>query len=122
MIDSISSGISDVLDSVAGVIESIGNSARNAGEGFQLFADGVSTIVGLPLVDTAASLAAVATGIGEIALAGSGVGEVGDCLLYTSRRCACSTGNCGKTVSPSTFKVIMKGSLTGCGLGIKSIG
>ena len=78
VIDSISSGISDVLDSVAGVIESIGNSARNAGEGFQLFADGVSTIVGLPLVDTAASLAAVATGIGEIALAGSGVGEVGE--------------------------------------------
>lgn len=78
VIDSISSGISDVLDSVAGVIESIGNSARNAGEGFQLFADGVSTIVGLPLVDTAASLAAVATGIGEIALAGSGMGEVGE--------------------------------------------
>ena len=40
----------------------------------------------------------------------------------SARRCACSTGNCGKTVSPSTFKVIMKGSLTGCGLGIKSIG
>ena len=78
VIDSISSGISDVLDSVAGVIESIGNSARNAGEGFQLFADGVSTIVGLPLADTAASLAAVATGIGKIALAGSGVGEVGE--------------------------------------------
>lgn len=78
VIDSISSGISDVLDSVAGVIESIGNSARNAGEGFQLFADGVSTIVGLPLMDTAASLAEVATGIGKIALAGSGVGEVGE--------------------------------------------
>ena len=74
VVDAISGGFRSVLDGIAGVIESIGTSARNAGQGFKLVAEGISLIAGLSLLDIAKSLGAVAVGIGEISLAGEGMG------------------------------------------------
>lgn len=78
VVDAISGGFRSVLDGIAGVIESIGISARNAGQGFKLVAEGISLIAGLSLLDIAKSLGAVAVGIGEISLAGEGMGVIGD--------------------------------------------
>ena len=78
VVDAISGGFRSVLDGIAGVIESIGTSARNAGQGFKLVAEGISLIAGLSLLDIAKSLGAVAVGIGEISLAGEGMGVIGD--------------------------------------------
>ena len=77
VVDAISGGFRSVLDGIAGVIESIGTSARNAGQGFRLVAEGISLIAGLSLLDIAKSLGAVAVGIGEISLAGEGMGVIG---------------------------------------------
>ena len=78
VVDAISGGFRSVLDGIAGVIESIGTSARNAGQGFKLVADGISLIAGLSLLDIAKSLGAVAMGIGEISAAGEGMGVIGE--------------------------------------------
>ena len=78
VVDAISGGFRSVLDGIAGVIESIGTSARHAGQGFKLVAEGISLIAGLSLLDIAKSLGAVAVGIGEISLAGEGMGVIGD--------------------------------------------
>ena len=78
VVDAISGGFRAVLDGIAGVIESIGTSARNAGQGFELVAEGISLIAGLSLLDIAKSLGAVAVGIGEISLAGEGMGVIGE--------------------------------------------
>lgn len=78
VVDAISGGFRSVLDGIAGVIESIGTSARNAGQGFKLVAEGISLIAGLSLLDIAKSLGAVAVGIGEISLAGEGMGVIGE--------------------------------------------
>lgn len=78
VVDAISGGFRSVLDGIAGVIESIGTSARNAGQGFELVAEGISLIAGLSLLDIAKSLGAVAVGIGEISLAGEGMGVIGE--------------------------------------------
>lgn len=78
VVDAISGGFRSVLDGIAGVIESIGISARNAGQGFKLVAEGISLIAGLSLLDIAKSLGAVAVGIGEISLAGEGMGVIGE--------------------------------------------
>ena len=78
VVDAISGGFRSVLDGIAGVIESIGTSARNAGQGFKLVAEGISLIAGLSLLDIAKSLGAVAAGIGEISLAGEGMGVIGE--------------------------------------------
>lgn len=78
VVDAISGGFRSVLDGIAGVIESIGTSARNAGQGFRLVAEGISLIAGLSLLDIAKSLSAVAVGIGEISLAGEGMGVIGE--------------------------------------------
>lgn len=78
VVDAISGGFRSVLDGIAGVIESIGSSARNAGEGFRSVAEGISIIAGLSLLDIAKSLGAVAVGIGEISAAGEGMGIIGE--------------------------------------------
>ena len=78
VVDAISGGFRSVLDGIAGVIESIGTSARNAGQGFKLVAEGISLIAGLSLLDIAKSLGAVAMGIGEISAAGEGMGVIGE--------------------------------------------
>lgn len=78
VITSIGDAISGVLDSLAGIITSIGDAALNAGKGFEHLAAGIETIVALPILDMAASLTAVAVGIGEITLAAVGIEGVGE--------------------------------------------
>lgn len=77
VITSFGDAVSGILDSLAGVIDSIGQSALNAGKGFKELAKGIQIITSLNLIDMGASLAAVATGIGAIATASSGLGDIG---------------------------------------------
>lgn len=77
VIASFGDAVSGILDSLAGVIDSIGQSALNAGKGFKELAKGIQIITSLNLIDMGASLAAVATGVGAIATASSGLGDIG---------------------------------------------
>ena len=81
VITSFGETVSGILNSVSGVIKSIGQSALNAGEGFKELAKGIQIITGLNLLDMAASLGAVATGVGEIAAASSGIGDAGTQMM-----------------------------------------
>ena len=64
------------MNAIAGVIESVGTSAKNAGTGFKSVAQGIQMIAGLSLFDIATALAAVATGIGTIATKGANLPQV----------------------------------------------
>lgn len=81
VITSFGDAVSGILDSLAGVIDSIGQSALNAGKGFKELAKGIQIITGLNLLDMAASLGAVATGVGAIAIASSGIGDAGTQIM-----------------------------------------
>lgn len=81
VITSFGETVSGILNSVSGVIKSIGQSALNAGEGFKELAKGIQIITGLNLLDMAASLGAVATGVGAIAAASSGIGDAGTQMM-----------------------------------------
>lgn len=77
VIQSFGETVSGILNSVSGVIKSIGQSALNAGKGFKELAKGIQIITSLNLIDMGASLGAVAVGIGAIATASSGTGDIG---------------------------------------------
>ena len=81
VITSFGETVSGILNSVSGVIKSIGQSALNAGKGFKELAKGIQIITGLNLFDMGASLAAVATGVGAIAAASSGIGDAGTQMM-----------------------------------------
>lgn len=81
VITSFGETVSGILNSVSGVIESIGQSALNAGKGFKELAKGIQIITSLNLFDMGASLAAVATGVGAIAAASSGIGDAGTQMM-----------------------------------------
>lgn len=81
VITSFGETVSGILNSVSGVIESIGQSALNAGKGFKELAKGIQIITSLNLLDMGASLAAVATGVGAIAAASSGIGDAGTQMM-----------------------------------------
>ena len=67
IVGSIGDAISGVLDSLAGVIDSIGNAALNAGEGFSMLADALVNLTNNTSVfDLGSTLATVATNIGKI--------------------------------------------------------
>lgn len=93
VIDAISGGFSSVLDSIAGIIDSIGTSARNAGEGFNLVAQGITAISELSLWDIGKSLAAVAAGMGEMALSGRNLPEVAAGMQGIVASLMMATGN-----------------------------
>lgn len=80
IISSTGKAIKDVLDGIADIIDSIGRAALNAGDGFERLANGVAIITGLNLVDMAASLTAVAVGVGEISSNGDGLKRCGDAM------------------------------------------
>lgn len=84
VLESVGGVISKVLDSIANVIESVGNSALNAGKGFKYLASGVKTIVDTKLSDLAASLSAVALGIGKITSKGKGITDIGNSMQTLS--------------------------------------
>jgi tape measure domain-containing protein len=77
VIDSVGGLIKSFFDGISGVIDSVGNAALNAGTGFEKLANGVKIITKLNLADMAASLAAVATGLGKIAKNSDGISETG---------------------------------------------
>lgn len=81
VIQSFGETVSGILNSVSGVIKSIGQSALNAGKGFKELAKGIQIITGLNLFDMGASLAAVAAGVGAIAIASSGIGDAGTQMM-----------------------------------------
>lgn len=72
--------IKDVLDGIADIIDSIGRTALNAGVGFERLANGIAIITGLNLVDMAASLTAVAVGVGKISSNGDDLKKCGDAM------------------------------------------
>ena len=72
--------IKDVLDGIANIIDSIGRAALNAGVGFERLANGITIITGLNPVDMAASLTAVAVGVGKISSNGDNLKKCGDAM------------------------------------------
>ena len=70
VVESFGSAIRNVLDGVAGIFDSIGNAALNAGLGVKYMAEGIAMLTELGLLDLAATLATVATGLTSIAASG----------------------------------------------------
>ena len=77
VVESIGNAISGVIDSVGGVFDSMGEAALNAGKGFEHLANGIKTIVGLNLLDMAASMTAVALSLGDLVKKSDGIAEAG---------------------------------------------
>lgn len=77
VITSVGESIKSVLDGLANVFESIGQAALDAGTGFDKLANGVVKITNTKLSDMAASLTAVATGLGDIAANSDGLAVAG---------------------------------------------
>ena len=77
VITSVGESIKSVLDGLANVFESIGQAALDAGTGFDKLANGVVKITNTKLSDMAASLTAVATGLGDIAANSDGLAAAG---------------------------------------------
>ena len=77
VIDSVGELIKKFFDGLSSVIEAVGEAALNAGTGFDKLANGVKTITNLKLGDMAASLGAVATGLGKIVKHSDGISKTG---------------------------------------------
>ena len=80
VIESFGDTVSGILDSVAGIFDSMGNAALNAGKGVKQMAQGIKILVDLKLGDLVATLAAVATGLGNMASHASGMSELGTAM------------------------------------------
>lgn len=80
VITSFGNAAKGILDGISGVITSVGNAAMNAGAGFKALAQGVVMITNTRLGDMAASLSAVAVGVGKIASSGAGLSTVGSAM------------------------------------------
>ncbi|RCW16794.1 hypothetical protein CAC02_06800 [Streptococcus gallolyticus] len=72
--------VRNVLDGVAGIFDSMGNAALNAGKGVKQMAQGIKILVDLKLGDLVATLAAVATGLGNMASHASGMSTLGTAM------------------------------------------
>ena len=72
--------VRNVLDGVAGIFDSMGNAALNAGKGVKEMAQGIRILVDLKLGDLVATLAAVATGLGDMASHASGMSTLGSAM------------------------------------------
>jgi tape measure domain-containing protein len=92
VVDAISGGLASVLNAIAGVIESIGASAKNAGKGFKYVAEGISEIAALPILSTAKALGTVAAGIGSISSKGKNIGSVASGVKTLSSALSSLTG------------------------------
>lgn len=80
VITSFGDSVRNVLDGVAGIFDSMGNAALNAGKGVKQMAQGIKILVDLKLGDLVATLAAVATGLGNMASHASGMSELGTAM------------------------------------------
>lgn len=77
VIEGFGSAVRSILDGIAGIFDSIGNAALNAGKGFKELAKGVVMITDTNLADMAASLGAVAVGVGKITAQSGGMASAG---------------------------------------------
>lgn len=77
VITSVGNAIKGILDGLANVFNSIGTAAQKAGNGFKQLAQGVVMITNTNLGDMAASLVAVAIGVGKISGASAGMASAG---------------------------------------------
>ena len=84
IIETLSSGLSSILQAIASVIQSIGDAALKAGLGFKSLAEGVVMITNTGLADLSASLAATAAGLGAIASQGAGLAIAGQGMTMLS--------------------------------------
>ena len=80
VITSFGDSVRNVLDGVAGIFDSMGNAALNAGKGVKEMAQGIKILVNLKLGDLVATLAAVATGLGDMASHASGMSTLGTAM------------------------------------------
>lgn len=81
VITSFGDSVRNVLDGVAGIFDSMGNAALNAGKGVKEMAQGIKILVDLKLGDLVATLAAVATGLGDMASHASGMSTLGTAMI-----------------------------------------
>lgn len=98
VIDAISGGFEKVLNGIASLIDSIGNAARNAGEGFKSVAEGIRIISELSLWDVGKALSTVATGMSQMAKHGSGLTKAASGLqgiVEATQRVGASAGRMG---------------------------
>lgn len=72
--------VRNVLDGVAGIFDSMGNAALNAGKGVKQMAQGIKILVDMKLGDLTFTLAAVATGLGDMASHASGMSTLGTAM------------------------------------------
>ena len=112
VINSIGDAVSGVLDSLAGVFDSIGTAALNAGKGIEKTADGIAKLVGLSIADLAATLTAVANGIGDISDNADGMDSV------ASGMTAISTA----AISAKAAVMAISAALTSISAGLGSLG
>lgn len=98
VIEAISGGFEKVLNGIASLIDSIGNAARNAGEGFKSVAEGIRIISELSLWDVGKALSTVATGMSQMAKHGSGLTKAASGLqgiVEATQRVGASAGQMG---------------------------
>lgn len=76
-INAVAGVIDTALGGVAGIFDSIGGAALNSGKGMLTFAQGIEKIVGLNLVDLAASMVAVGAALKNITKESSGLSALG---------------------------------------------
>ena len=98
VIEAISGGFEKVLNGIACLIDSIGNAARNAGEGFKSVAEGIRIISELSLWDVGKALSTVATGMSQMAKHGSGLTKAASGLqgiVEATQRVGASAGQMG---------------------------
>lgn len=98
VIEAISGGFEKVLNGIASLIDSIGNAARNAGEGFKSVAEGIRIISELSLWDVGKALSTVATGMSQMAKHGSGLTKAASGLqeiVEATQRGGASAGQMG---------------------------
>ena len=72
--------VRNVLDGIAGIFDSMGNAALNAGKGVKEMAQGIKILVDMKLDDLTFTLAAVATGLGDMASHASGMSTLGTAM------------------------------------------
>lgn len=80
VITSFGDSVRNVLDGVAGIFDSMGNAALNAGKGVKQMAQGIKILVDMKLGDLTFTLAAVATGLGDMASHASGMSTLGTAM------------------------------------------
>nr|DAT18375.1 MAG TPA: tail tape measure [Caudoviricetes sp.] len=80
VIEGFGNAVRTILDGVSGIFDSIGRAALSAGQGFKLLAQGVVMITNTNLGDMAASLGAVALGVGNIASKSAGLAQAGNAM------------------------------------------